>query len=161
MPPIWISLISFLSEITRENDTPIIQCTHCGNRKTYTKWGSYRRYLFDDELINIQRYRCDNDLCPRMTFSVLPHALLPIERASMCMLMYVLSMYEQGQSIAQIARKTCNTWPRIQRWISKARSIRVWFEKEYGQTCPCYDLAADWFSFARDFSWAFYPERFR
>ena len=98
----WSSLISFLSEITRKNCDSIVCCTHCGNRHTYVKWGFYSRYLFDDELINIQRFRCDNDLCPRKTFSILPHALLPIMRASLCMLMYILKKYEQGNSIAGI-----------------------------------------------------------
>lgn len=160
MSPTWNSLISFLSEITRENHTTIVQCSHCGNRDCYRKWGHYRRYLFNDELVNIQRYRCDNDLCPRMTFSILPHAFLPVERASVCMLMYVLTMYEQGSSIAQIARNTANTWSRIQRWLSKALSLRDWLKKEYGQACSCFYQATNWFSLTRDFSWAFYPARF-
>jgi transposase-like protein len=161
MPPTWNSLISFLSEITRENRSSIIQCSHCGNRNCFTKWGHYSRYLFNDEMINIQRYRCDNDLCPRKTFSILPHAFLPIERASVCMLMYVLTLYEQGNSIAQIARNTTNTWSRIQRWIPKALSLRDWLKKEYGQTCFSFYRAANWFSLTRDFSWTFYPDRFR
>jgi len=161
MPPTWNSLISFLSEITRKNRSSIVQCTHCGNRRAYIKWGCYRRYLFDDELINIQRYRCDNDLCHRKTFSILPHAFLPIERASVCMLMYVLTLYEQGDSIPQIAKKTANTWPRIKRWIAKALSLRDWLQTEYGQTCPGFCQTADWFSFTRDFTWAFYPARYR
>lgn len=161
MPPTWNSLISILSKITRENHPSAIQCTHCGNHSSFIKWGSYRRYLFDDELINIQRYRCDNDQCPRTTFSVLPHAFLPIARASVCMLMYVLMMNEQGQCIAQIAKKTGSTWPRIQRWISKARLLREWLKKEYGKACPCYLQTSHWYAFARDFSWAFYPARFR
>lgn len=161
MPPTWNSLIYCLSEITRENSPSIIQCSHCGNCDCYRKWGHYTRYLFNDELVNIQRYRCDNDQCPRTTFSILPHAFLPIIRASVCMLMYVLRMYELGYCIAQIAQNTGNTWPRIQRWINKALVIRDWLKKEYGQTCPCFYRVADWFSFTRDFSWAFYPVRFR
>lgn len=161
MPPTWHSLISFLSEITRENNSSIIQCSHCGNRDCFTKWGHYSRYLFNDELINIQRYRCYNDLCPRKTFSILPHPFLPIERASVCMLMYVLTMSEQGNSIAQIARNTDNTWSRIQRWLSKALSLKNWLKKECGQICSCFYRVADWFSFTRNFSWSFYPARFR
>ena len=161
MPPTWNPLIIFLSEITRKNSTPIIQCSHCGNRNCFIKWGHYSRYLFNDELVNIQRYRCDNDLCPRKTFSILPHAFLPIERASVCMLMYVLTMYEQGNSIAQIARDTANTWSRIQRWIRKACMIRDWLKNEYGQTALCFHRTANWFTFTRDFSWAFYPARGR
>lgn len=161
MSPTWNSLISFLSKITRENSAAVIQCPHCGNRHCYTKWGYYSRYLFDDELKDIQRYRCDNDRCPRKTFSILPHAFLPVIRVSLCMLMYVLAKYEQGFCIARIARETGNSWSRVQRWIRKAISIREWLKKEYGQTIPCCYHAADWFSFTRDFSWAFYPVRLR
>ena len=157
----WSSLITVLSKITRENSSAVIQCPHCGNRHCYTKWGHYSRYLFNDELVNIQRYRCYNDRCLRKTFSILPHAFLPIIRASVCMLMYVLTMYEKGCCIAQISRETGSTWPRIQRWICKAFWIRGWLKKEYGQVSPCCCHAANWFSFTRNFSWAFYPARFR
>ena len=161
MPRPWSSLISFLSEITRKNCDLIICCTHCGNRHTYVKWGFYSRYLFDDELINIQRFRCDNDLCPRKTFSILPHALLPIMRASLCMLMYILKMYEQGNSIAGIARHTGSNWTRIQRLIAKAMSIRDWIKQEYDSTSACLSASRQWTYFIRDFSWAFYPNQVR
>ncbi|WP_304511927.1 hypothetical protein [Desulfobacula sp.] len=162
MPRTWDSLITVLSEITRKNCVALICCPHCGNRHAYIKWGFYSRYLFNDELINIQRFRCDNDLCPRKTFSIFPHALLPIIRASLCMLMYVLTMYEQGETIAKIARHTGSNWPRMQRWIKKALSIRNWFRQEYDiRPSPCLSSGKFWASFTRDFSWAFYPERFR
>jgi transposase-like protein len=159
--PRWNSLITVLSEITRKNCVAIVCCPHCGNSYTYIKWGFYRRYLFNDELINIQRFRCDNDLCPRKTFSILPHALLPIIRASLCMLMHVFKMYEQGKTIANIARHTGSNWPRMQRWIAKTFAIRDWFRQEYGNASPCLSPDRRWTSFARDFSWAFYPKRFR
>ncbi len=159
--PCWNSLITILSEITRKNCESFVCCTHCGNRHTYIKWGFYRRYLFNDEEINIQRYRCDNDLCPQKTFSILPHAFLPIVRVSLCMLMYILKMYEQGNTIADITRQTGSTWPRIQRWIAKAVSIRPWLRQVYGNVSPCLSSDRRWSSFTRDFSWAFYPERFR
>lgn len=157
----WDSLITVLSEITRENFDSIICCTNCGNRHTYVKWGSYHRYSFDNRLINIQRYRCDNDACPCNTFSILPHAFLPIIRASLCMLTYILNMYEQGNTIADIARHTSSTWPRVQRWITKAMAIREWFQKEYNNPSPCLLKIRQWPSFTRDFSWAFYPDRVR
>ncbi len=157
----WSSLITFLSEITRENCDSIVCCTHCGNRHAYKKWGFYSRYAFDDRLINIQRYRCDNDLCPLKTFSILPHAFLPIIRASLCMLMHVLKMLEQGQTIAAIARHTDSSWPRMQRWITKAVLIREWLDQEYGKALPCLSQDRRWPTFTRDFSWAFYPDRMR
>ena len=71
-----------------------------------------------------------------MTFSILPHAFLRIHRASLCMFMYVLARYEHGDSIASIARDTGSNWPRIQRWIKKAREIRDWLGKEYKKAPP-------------------------
>ncbi len=161
MPRTWDSLITVLSEITRRNCVALIYCPHCGNRHTFIKWGFYSRYLFNDESVNIQRYRCDNDLCPCKTFSILPHAFLPIIRASLCMLIYVLKMYEQGNTIAGIARHTGSNWPRMQRWISKALSIREWLKREYGNLFVCLSQGKLWTSFIRDFSWAFYPDRTR
>jgi len=161
MPHTWKSLITYLSNITKENYDSITCCTHCGNRDSYVKWGFYSRYLFNDELIKIQRYRCDNDLCPRKTFSVLPHAFLPIVRASLCMLMYVLELYEKGHLVADIARRTGNEWPRIRRWISKAIVIRDWLRRENKGAFPCLSPNTQWNSFTRDFSWAFYPNRIR
>lgn len=159
MPRTWDSLITVLSEITRKNCVALVCCPHCGNRHTYIKWGFYSRYLFNDELINIQRFRCDNDLCPCKTFSILPHAFLPIIRASLYMLMYILKMYEQGETIAKIARHTGSNWPRIQRWITKAIYIRRWLAQEYGNAFPFLSQGKLWTSFTRDFSWAFYPNR--
>ena len=161
MPHTWNSLITFLSDITRKNSETMVCCTRCGNCYTYIKWGFYSRYLFNDESIKIQRYRCDNDLCPQKTFSILPHAFLPIARASLCMLLYVLSMHEQGHRIADIAKHTCSKWPRIQRWIKKAILIRDWLRQEYRDIWPCFSPDTRWTSFIRDFSWAFYPNRTR
>lgn len=157
----WNSILTVLSEMTRKNSDYLIVCTHCGNRHTYVKWGFYSRYLFNDELINIQRYQCNNDLCPCKTFSILPHAFLPIIRASLCMLMYVLKMYEQGNTIAGIARHTDNNWQRIQRWINKALSIREWVQRDLTNMSPCLSANRQWSTFIRDFSWAFYPGRGR
>jgi hypothetical protein len=73
------------------------------------------------------------------------------------MLIYVLKLYEQGNTIAGIARYTGNDWQRIQRWIAKALPIREWLRQEYDNVFPC--LVKNWTSFVRDFSWAFYPGR--
>ncbi len=148
----WFSLITVLSKITTENSNPLVCCPHCANRHTFIKWGSYARYLFDDEMTTIQRYRCNNDLCSRKTFSILPHAFLRIVRASLCMLMYVLNMHESGHSTAGIARHTGSTWPRIQRWIIKAASIRNWISQEYFDGAPCLSADRQWTSFIRNVS---------
>ncbi len=160
MPHLWSSLLTVLSEITRKNDISLVCCPHCGNRYSYVKCGFYGRYLFGNDLINVQRYRCDNDACPQKTFSILPHAFLRITRASLCMFMHVLKMYEQGNTIASIAKDTGSNWPRIQRWIAKAMKIRDWVSKEYGKAPPCLSSKKKWGFFIRDFSWAFYPKRY-
>jgi transposase-like protein len=152
MPHLWSSLLTVLSKTTRENYTALVCCPHCVNQYSYVKHGFYRRYLFDDDLINIQRYRCDNDACSQKTFSILPHAFLRITRASLCMFMHVLKLYEQGNIIASIARNTGNNWPRIQRWIAKAIKIRDWVGKEYGEMAPCLTSKRKWTFFIRDFS---------
>lgn len=163
MPRSWNSLISVLSEITSKNCESLVFCSHCGNCHTYVKWGFYRRYLFNGELTNIQRYRCDNDKCPCRTFSILPHAFLRIIRASLCMLMHVLKMSEQGNSIANIARQTNSNWPKTQRWIAKASAIQEWLRQQSviasWEPSPCFSPDKSWTSFIRDFSWAFYPNR--
>ena len=153
----WRSLITVLSEITRKSSCSVVCCTLCGNRHTYVKWGFYRRYLFNDEPVNIQRYRCDNVLCPRKTFSILPYAFLPITRASVCMFLYILKMYKQGSTIAAIARHTGSNWPRMQRWIAKALSIQKWLRQEYDNALHCVSQHRCWASFTRAFSWAFCP----
>ena len=157
----WSSILTVLSKITRENSDFLVFCPHGGNRHSFVKWGFYSRYSFDDSLINIQRYRCNNDLCPCKTFSILPHAFLPIIRASLYMLIHILKMYENGKSIAGIARYTGSNWPRIQRWVSKALCIRRWLAQEYGNAFPSLFQGRQWTSFSRDFSWAFYPKRFK
>lgn len=161
MPTTWNLLITALSDITRKKCDALVCCPHCGNLHVYIKWGYYNRYLFDDEIIKIQRYRCDNESCPQKTFSILPHAFLPIIRASLCMLMYILRMYEQGENIAVIARHTGNTWTRIKRWIEKAISVRDWLRKECKHEAPCWLKIDQWTCFIRNFSWAFYPDRMR
>ena len=160
MPHLWNSLLTVLSEITNKNYDSLVFCPHCGNRNSFVKYGFYSRYLFDDDLINIQRYRCDNDVCPQKTFSILPHAFLRIARASLCMFMHVLKMHEQGNTIASIARDTDSNWSRIQRWLAKAIEIRDWISKEYGKAPPCLSSKKKWAFFMRDFSWAFYPKRY-
>jgi len=75
------------------------------------------------------------------------------------MLMYILKKYEQGNSIAGIARHTGSNWTRIQRLIAKAMSIRDWIKQEYGSTSACLSASRQWTYFTRDFSWVFYPNR--
>ena len=125
MHPPWLTILTALSEITSKKYTSIICCPSCGNRHCFVRFGFYSRYLFDGELTQIQRYRCDNDQCPQSTFSILPHAFLRIARASLCMFMHVLQMYEQGESVAAIARYTDSNWPRIKDGSAKLKKLKI------------------------------------
>jgi len=161
MPHAWKSLISILSEIATQKPAQAICCPCCGNRERTTKYGFYERYNFDEQaLVSIQRFRCDNDQCPRRTFSVLPHPFLRVLRASLCMFRFILSLWESGQSIALVARKTGQTWPRIQRWISRAEDIRSRLGSDDAfSALPCLKPIQGWTEFVRDFSHACYPGR--
>lgn len=162
MPHPWNSLLSFLSEITSENqDLPII-CPCCGNQYLHVRYGFYHRNQFDNGTIKIQRYLCNNDQCPRKTFSVLPHAFLRIIRPSLCMLMFVLKLYEaDGNDIMSISRYTETTWSTIRSWLGKAQELREWITKEYRGKFPCLSVKTLWTAFNRDLSWTFYPARYR
>lgn len=160
MHPPWLFILTGLSEITSKKYASIIICPYCGNRHCFVKYGFYVRYLFNGELTKIQRYRCDNDKCPQRTFSILPHAFLRIARASLCMFMHVLKMYEQGENIAAIARYTDSNWPRIKRWIGIAQKIKNWINTERKLSDPCVSSKDDWSLFIRDFSYFFYPQRY-
>ena len=160
MHPPWLSILTTLSAITRKNYTTLIQCPHCGNKDCFVRYGFYGRYLFNDELTQIQRYRCDNDQCPQKTFSILPHAFLRIARLPLCLFMHILRLSEQGYSIAAIARYTGTNWPRIQRWIAKAEKIKKWIQTERKHSHPCLLPKDQWPIFIRDFSWAIYPRRY-
>jgi hypothetical protein len=74
--------------------------------------------------------------------------------------MHVLQLYKQGQSIAAIARYTGNNWHRIKRWIDKAQEIENWIKTERAHSPPCMLPRNEWPHFTRDFSYAFYPQRY-
>ena len=160
MLPPWPSILTALSEITRKNYAERILCPHCGNKYCFVKYGFYNRYLFDDQLVKIQRYRCDNDQCPQKTFSILPHAFLRIARLPLCLFMLVLRLSKQGHNIAAIARYTDSNWPRVKRWIAKAEKIKKWIETDRKHSHPCLLPKDQWPLFIRDFSWVIYPRRY-
>lgn len=161
MPHTWKSLITHLSEIaTQEYDRTIV-CPCCGNKERTPKHGFYMRYSFDERTqVRIQRFRCDNDQCPRTTFSVLPHPFMRILRASLCMFQWVLSLWQNRQSVASIARNIGATWSRTQRWIGRALDIQKKLEYDFAFSVPpCLKPVREWSLFVRDFSHACYPVR--
>ncbi len=164
MSPIWFSLITSLTDLAKKNQTPVIACTECGEQERYAKHGTYSRYSIDEqETIKIKRLKCNNDLCPRVTFSILPYPFLRISRASLCMFLQVLLLIEQGESIQAISNFTGKSWPVIQRWVKRGSEIQEWLKKTashspwQGEICRL--GSANWHEFIRQFSWHFYPNR--
>ncbi|MBF0202400.1 MAG: hypothetical protein HQK66_14050 [Desulfamplus sp.] len=165
MSPTWLLFIISLTQMAMKYPPPVIACTECGEKDLCEKHGSYSRYALDGEsLINIPRFKCHNDSCPRVTFSLLPYPMLRYVRASLCMFYQVLLMYEQGTPIHEIAAFTGNSWAVTRRWIDRAKEIQGWLKKTAsyvpwrGDICR---LGKDtWHEFIPQFSWHFYPARY-
>lgn len=161
----WLSFITSLASIAMGNHPPVIACTECGERDRWEKHGSYSRYGLDGEsTIKIQRFKCHNDLCPRVTFSILPYPMLRYVRASLCMFCHVLLMFEQQVAIHEIAKFTGNSWAVTQRWIKRAKEIQIWFQETASyvpwQGDICKLNKSVWHHFIPQFSWYFYPVRY-
>jgi hypothetical protein len=59
---------------------PLIRCPHCAT-SLIIRYGTYQRAHPEESIqVKIQRFVCKSPLCPRITFSVLPHPFLPIVR---------------------------------------------------------------------------------
>ena len=94
------AILLFASCAAKQNLTSKIVCPECGERHRLTKWGFYTRYLFHgDDSLEIQRFRCLNRQCPRFTFSILPHPLLPVVRVPLCFMLLLLLMHQKGCSV--------------------------------------------------------------
>lgn len=159
------SILVFTSCVAKQNLTSKIVCPECGERHRLTKWGFYTRYLFHgDDSLQIQRFRCLNGQCPRFTFSILPHPLLPVVRFPLCFMLMLLSMYQKGCSLADLARKSGKSWPLIRRALNMGKRLRSFLENEVrtilGLPSPCLQPAATWTFFAHAFSWTFFPNHF-
>ena len=162
--PLQAILLS-ASRVAKQNLTSTVICPGCGERHLVIKWGSYQRYLFDDdEQVPIQRFRCLNRKCSRCTFSVLPHPFLPVVRVPLCFLLAILSFHQKGCSVAQLARKAGKRWTMVRRSLSTARRVRAFLQTEIytimGIGSPCLNPGAVWTTFCQRFSWAFFPKRF-
>ena len=165
MSPTWSSFIASLVSIAMENHAPVIACTECGERDLFEKHGSYSRRALDGEsTINIPRFKCYNDICPRVTFSILPYPMLRYVRASLCMFCHVLLMFEQQTPIHEIAEFTGNSWAVTQRWIKRAQEIRIWLQETASSVSWEGDICKlnknIWHHFIQQFSWYFYPARY-
>ena len=159
------SILLFATRIANQNLTSKIVCPECGERHRINKWGFYTRYLFHgDDSIYIQRFRCLNQECPRFTFSILPHPLLPVVRLPLCFFLMLLSMNQEGCSIADLARKSGRNWSVIRRALKLAKRLQSFLQNEVKtilrMSSPCLQPAAVWTVFTHAFSWALFPSRF-
>jgi len=157
-------ILSYLSEIAKENQTGPVVCCWCNNCVNFIRYGFYSRYSFsENEQIKIQRYLCKHDQC-RRTFSMLPHPFLRITRLPLCVFKALLKTYGQ-QPVAGLARQVGLSRQSISRALSKGRSILSWLREE-AQTdppwapSPCLSPSRHWSDFIRMFAAKFYPSRY-
>jgi len=160
-----LTILRFASYVAKQNLISEINCPQCGERHLIIKWGSYCRYLFEgDETIAIQRFRCLNRQCSRSTFSILPHPFLPVARVPLCFFLAVLSLHQEGCSVAQMARAAGKRWSVIRRCLTMAGRVKVFLHSELyaimGIGLPCLQPRVVWTAFCQRFSWAFFPQRF-
>ncbi len=146
-----------------ESFSPEIVCPSCGNRHMISSLGSYeRRQVPGSGLTKIMRYRCLDPVCPRKTFSALPHPFLPVLRHKLCTLRKIAEL-SQKHSKAAIAKASGLTWGVVRRAISRGRQICEWMKNEapaaaWGQS-PCLSPSNLWVSFTRSLSVFLFPDR--
>jgi hypothetical protein len=166
MPTPFTSMLFFLSEIAKENHNQAPTCPVCGERICIAKNGFYLRYLFGSfEMLPIQRYCCGNPLCPRKTFSCLPHPFLPLIRLPLCVLKAILDMVQDlKMTIAAVARACRMEWSRIYKALKTGRRLFGWMKKEAAAASwgpsACFDPDKHWQEFTLSVSYAFYPHRY-
>ena len=161
MPTPLQAILVATNRIAKQNLTSEIICPNCGEHHLLIKWGFYTRYLFhDDDLIRVQRFRCLNRRCPKFTFSILPHPLLPIIRLPLCFIMTLLSQYQDGCSVADLSRKSSKSWSVVRRSLFIGKRIQSVLQKELEFLLPCLHPAVSWTVFTHAFSWALFPRRF-
>ena len=165
MPLPLLSILLYLNQAAKQNQTGPVVCCWCNNRINIIKYGKYQRYGFaDQELIDIQRYLCKHDQC-RRTFSILPHPFLRITRFSLCMFNALMQLLDQQHCVAQIERRFGLSRSVITLAIEKGRRIMHWLDQEIKTEpvwapVPCIDPARCWSEFIRMFAAKFYPKRY-
>ena len=165
MSPTLLSIVLYLIDAAKQNQTGAVVCCWCNNQDNIIKHGKYQRYGFTSgELIDIQRYLCKHDHC-RRTFSILPHPFLRISRFSLCLFHELLRLCDEHTSVAEIARRFAVSWPTIARSIEMARCVVNWIRQEaktqpVWAPHPCLHPKRSWSEFIRMFAAKFYPQRY-
>lgn len=159
-PSSWLNLLLY-----DENSNPKydIRCPLCGEQYRICRYGHYWRYRFEgDDRVAVQRYGCRNPGCPRKTFSIPPHLLLPLCRIPVCLLMMILEKHRaESCTISRCARWLKRSWNTARRALKTATRLLDWFIHESGAGAfpglPC--LPSAWPAFTRAYSYAFFPGR--
>ena len=139
-------------------------CPHCASTFVI-RYGSYPRAHPKENLeIAVQRYLCKSPDCPWKTFSRLPYPFMPIVRHFyQTLLLCHFLVNERGNSQAATARKLGMDRGIVKRLGIFCRRFIPWLnhEKEVAEwgLASQDDFAASWPDFTRDFSQAFYPQR--
>ena len=159
VPP--LNIICCTMSFTKTMMTGPVQCPRCGDRHRHVRHGFYERYLPDcSRREKVQRYRCLNTNCPRVTFSILPFPCLRFKRHSLATF---------GKIAAQAAKNSVNRLARLydKGWSAMRRLIRasqllwscLYSERRHQPwgPCPCEDPARFWTSFTQALSYATVP----
>jgi len=159
-PSSWLNLL-----LLDENSNPKsdIRCPLCGERLRIFRNGHYWRYRFEgNDRVAVQRYGCRNPGCPRKTFSIPPHPLLPVCRIPLCLLMVILKKHRaEDYTVSRCARWLKRSWNTAKRALATATRLLDWFTHKSG-TGAIFNLScrpSTWPAFTRAYSYAFFPGR--
>ena len=143
-----------------------VRCPHCATT-LIVRHGTYQRaHPHEQELINVQRYRCKAPDCPWKTFSILSYPFLPIVRHFQQTVFFFHSLYNvERKTQADTARQLGVTRGVIKRLARFCHRFVPWFtqEKHIGVWGPHPEVSPEhfWIDYTRDFSQALYPMRWK
>ncbi len=141
-----------------------VRCPHCATT-LIIRHGSYQRaHPHEQELINVQRYRCKSPSCPWKTFSILSYPFLPVVRHFQQTIFFFHSLFNvEKKTQANTARKLDLTRGVVKRLAQFCHRFFPWFtmEKHIGAWGPDPEMAPGsfWMDYTKDFSQSLYPKR--
>lgn len=160
-PLIMSSLLQFEQSHKQEKPT---RCPHCATTFVIRNGTYPRAHPEKSGHVTIQRYRCKSPDCPWKTFSVLPYPFLPTVRHLYKTLFICHFLFNvQKRTQADAARQLGVTRGIVKRFGGFCLRFIAWFNREkvvadWGAD-PEVQPPALWQDFTRDFSQAFYPNR--
>lgn len=115
---------------------PHCNCTYCPKHGQYIRKGFHSIASSSCFQVEIQRYRCTNNLCKRATFSVLPPMVLRYCRFFWPCLLVV---WDQINSLSPMIIAVAHTWNVgigvIERATALYSAIHPWVSKQYQEQC--------------------------